>query len=419
MSTIHTEHTYRVDLDSCPLVAALSKPLSHADSLADTLVIAVRRGMEPADLSGMTAQAYLTFSTRQTLPLAGDVSGSAITVALPEDAYAIPGPFRLTVQLLCGDVRHTLLHLTGDLARTSSEALISSDQLLPTLPALLEQISGMQQATAAAMDATDAAVCAIAALNAATCQSSPAILCEASGPVAAMADAAPRPVVALVSGITALQAGDGSPSTDNICPFTAWDAVQLSHGAAYDEAAAPLCTAALPEAVWGGRLDWTTGILTITHKCITFTGTEKLSRTTTSRQWLFMHTVDGLETGGASHNRAKSSHFTPSTGIWNTVGEGIMTNNSQILFGWGDGTKTVAEFKAFLTAQYEAGTPVQTVYKLATPFDIQLNPHQLTLLAGNNALWSDTGDTSVTYVADTKTYIDNAVAAIAAAIINA
>ena len=47
----------------------------------------------------------------------------------------------------------------------------------------------------------------------------------------------------------------------------------------------------------------------------------------------------------------------------------------------------------------------------------QLTPQQLETLKGTNNIWSDAGETEVTYAADTKMYIDQKIAAIAAAIV--
>ena len=49
---------------------------------------------------------------------------------------------------------------------------------------------------------------------------------------------------------------------------------------------------------------------------------------------------------------------------------------------------------------------------------VQLEKQNLSTLKGTNNIWSDAGETSVIYFADTKLYIDNKIAAIAAAIVN-
>jgi len=69
---------------------------------------------------------------------------------------------------------------------------------------------------------------------------------------------------------------------------------------------------------------------------------------------------------------------------------------------------TVEEGNAWLQSMVSAGTPVQVRRKLITPqnwhFD---NIGQLKTFLGTNNIWSSTGDTEVTYPADTKLYIDN------------
>ncbi len=55
---------------------------------------------------------------------------------------------------------------------------------------------------------------------------------------------------------------------------------------------------------------------------------------------------------------------------------------------------------------------------LAEPVTHQLDPQTLTMLKGYNAVWSDAGEVLVVYIADTKMYIDNQLAAIAAANLN-
>ena len=415
MSTIHTQHTYRVDLDRCPLEAVLERPLSHTDALADTLVIAVRRGLTPISLSGMSAQAYLTYSNRQTLPIPGEIAGSSVVITLPAEAYTIPGPVLMTVQLASGDARHTLLHLKGEMARTSAETLIPADAL-PTLPDLLAEIDTMRQSTADCSAAAAAANEAAGRITAAMASAAPAILCEASGPVASMTDASDRPARALVTTITAVQQGEGTPSPDNVRPINGLIAANLWHGAAYDAAASPGLTAALPEAVYGGTLDWTTGVLTVTHRMIQLTGSsaEDWKKNGSGHYYArrFIESSPGKTSldGCCTHYRYANAYA--------CIARSMQGRDTHVWLMDAD-VPSVDDLRAHLAAQAAAGTPVTLVYPLLTPCTVQLPPQQLTLLKGSNALWSDTGDTAVTYIADTKLYIDNRLAAIAASIINA
>jgi hypothetical protein len=53
---------------------------------------------------------------------------------------------------------------------------------------------------------------------------------------------------------------------------------------------------------------------------------------------------------------------------------------------------------------------VQFVYPLATPITYTLTPTEIKSLLGDNNIWADAGDTTVTYRADTKLYIDKKIA---------
>ena len=62
-------------------------------------------------------------------------------------------------------------------------------------------------------------------------------------------------------------------------------------------------------------------------------------------------------------------------------------------------------------------TGAQVVYKLATPITYTLTPQEITSLLGTNNLWADTGDSEVEYRADTKMYVDNKIAELQALVL--
>ena len=65
----------------------------------------------------------------------------------------------------------------------------------------------------------------------------------------------------------------------------------------------------------------------------------------------------------------------------------------------------IAKIKAWLKQLNDNGEPLTVIYPLATPQTYQLTPTEVDLLLGCNNVWADTGDTTVTYRADTKLYI--------------
>ncbi len=84
---------------------------------------------------------------------------------------------------------------------------------------------------------------------------------------------------------------------------------------------------------------------------------------------------------------------------------------------WGLANNDVSTWTAYLAAQKTAGTPVQVAAYLKEPTTVQFTAQQLNTLLGQNNIWASTGDTTVTYRADTKLYIDNRITqAIAAAV---
>ena len=70
---------------------------------------------------------------------------------------------------------------------------------------------------------------------------------------------------------------------------------------------------------------------------------------------------------------------------------------------------------------YTAGTSpttgAQVVYKLATPTTYTITPQQLNTLLGNNSIYCDTGNTEISYPADTKLYIDGKIAELQALVL--
>lgn len=80
-------------------------------------------------------------------------------------------------------------------------------------------------------------------------------------------------------------------------------------------------------------------------------------------------------------------------------------DNVTRLYVFIEGITTVEQMNDFTNQN-----SMQLVYPLATPLTYTLTQQELTTLLGYNAIWADTGDVTVEYRADTKLYIDNAIA---------
>lgn len=178
-------------------------------------------------------------------------------------------------------------------------------------------------------------------------------------------------------------------------------------------------TAALPETVYGGTLDWYTGLLTVTHFAQTFDGTEEWTSPSTG---IYQYYSPTLYAKTASTNQIAyhvCSHFEAdryrSSG--NSDNSCYEMNNNKLMVKCSS-IATLEDWIAYLGAQAAAGTPVTIVWEYLPKYytTIQLTPQQLTMLKGKNHVWSDCGDTEVSYVADTKLYIDNAISLLASAV---
>lgn len=194
--------------------------------------------------------------------------------------------------------------------------------------------------------------------------------------------------------------------------------IQLECGSTatdYEPYTAQPLTADLPETVYGGTLDWGTGVLTVTHKQSIITGVYELY-TSVSEGY-----IGGRSTYSSMAINSRNNGYcdkllpvmSPTNAAFACITFGANNNSIYIVLPTEVAGTTLETLNAYL-----AENPLTVVYPLAEPYTIQLTPQQLSVLRGTNNLWSDTGDTDLVYVADTKLYIDQKLAAIAAATLN-
>lgn len=120
-----------------------------------------------------------------------------------------------------------------------------------------------------------------------------------------------------------------------------------------------------------------------------------------------------------------STHFKGSIDGWVAMPANSVQYYSTVAAYVFSGIITEDEVRVFFTEQYNSGTPVKTLYLLATPIETALSAEELAQYAAlhsnkpNTTVYNDAGaGMKLEYVADTKTYIDNKFAELAAAIVN-
>lgn len=151
--------------------------------------------------------------------------------------------------------------------------------------------------------------------------------------------------------------------------------------------------------VYGCTLNWNKGEMAVEMGHAAFDGTEPFANGG-NVYFLNASYVPGIELGFLNENpnaKAYCSHFTQGAGgINDAAAVGKFDLGGSIRFNK-SGFTTVDDFKAYLAEQYAADTPVQIVYKLAEPITVQLNPQQITALAGLNTLYGDADEMTVQY----------------------
>ena len=178
--------------------------------------------------------------------------------------------------------------------------------------------------------------------------------------------------------------------------------------------------------VYGGTLDVVSGKLMVDRAKITFDGSQSVGTTNwrpydDTSAWLYKpeitpgiyNVINSLE---IVCDKLKSIPYEGGMGgiYANNIGIGIV-GTSTYAIGMRvpvSGLTTAALINAWLSEN-----PITAVYKLSTPTEIQLTPQEVRTLLGENNIWSDAGDMTVEYPADTKLYIDQKITeAIAAAL---
>lgn len=159
----------------------------------------------------------------------------------------------------------------------------------------------------------------------------------------------------------------------------------------------------LGQTVYGGTLDVTSGVLTVTHGYILFDGTQSASDFTLSvnPQGIQNNRITWIPYANIGKIGSKSfmSDTLASTNLYTSApSEWVVSNSGSAVarcyIGVPSTITSVADWLAYCTAN-----PIQLVYELATPIEITLSDYPaITTLTGTNNIWADSGDIKVTII---------------------
>lgn len=236
---------------------------------------------------------------------------------------------------------------------------------------------------------------------------------EVSGASVSFDDGADAvPVRSLVVQIDPVQAGSGTPSTDNIRPISSWLGLTLTQTGAdpTDPTTIPISWQTEAGYIFQGTLDVLTGVLTVTLWGHTFDGTESFSWYNASHYSLYyIPQFSALTSGLQSYRIPYSSHYRVAS---DAEAPGVphvqASPNGNIMFtrvnadgtGADEGKVDQDVFIAYLASQYANGTPVQVVWVLATPVTFQIAQQAVSTRLGENTISTDVGTLALDYRQD-------------------
>lgn len=169
------------------------------------------------------------------------------------------------------------------------------------------------------------------------------------------------------------------------------DSLQIEIGTTptdYEPYQGKTLTATLPETVYGGTLDWGTGVLTVDTALLTIDGSMALDYGVSSKDigYVYISEPRAKDLCGVCCDRYPvwNTSYAPSFSAIRTTG------NSFYLYDQRFESEQVA--KDLLDAEKP-----QVAFKINAPYTIQLTPQQLSTLHGTNNVWSSTGETEATF----------------------
>lgn len=160
----------------------------------------------------------------------------------------------------------------------------------------------------------------------------------------------------------------------------------------------PISWQSVAGTVYGGTLDVTTGLLTVDRGIKVLNGSEDWAEYASGNGFRLL--LSEMKNGEAQDGIA---NYLPTVDGLSALGIEFGRNDKRIYLAQAltiGGVSNLSSWRSYLESNQ-----LQIVFPLATPQTYQLTPVKIEMLLGDNNVWADTGDSTVTYRADTKLYI--------------
>lgn len=225
-----------------------------------------------------------------------------------------------------------------------------------------------------------------------------AIIKTVSGATVHVVDALAKPAHTLVVSMAPIQSGTGDPSPENVRPITGRTGANVYVSPTQDVADAttyPVNWQTEAGTVYGGTVDVVTGVLTVDRASVDLGTLSWTKNALPNDNFRFQSVREDMKAGVATvkANMLCSAYKTVTANDTYLGRTGVSNNgpNKQICIC----DMSYSDAASFKTAM----SGVQLVYELSTPVTYQLTPQEVQMLLGEDYVWSDSGDVSLSYYA--------------------
>lgn len=150
---------YIVDVNTGLVQEPRRTMLAKGDKNANRLIVQLVDNGTPVDATGAAASGrFIRPPDGAEVPLEGSVNGSEISVVFNEHCYLTSGRYEADVILAMGEIKRTILTVTGEIHYSGSGAVVDIEGVIPSVDDIVAQLGAMKAAEKAALDAAQEAL---------------------------------------------------------------------------------------------------------------------------------------------------------------------------------------------------------------------------------------------------------------------